>query len=112
MTKQKGSKERFMENPEFREEYARVDEEYGSGRGADSRPHGGEADAGGACPAARHDPARHCAAGGRMSPSFATLCRYAEAIGTENIGSSSRNHSDGQIESDLGSYARSRRSVV
>lgn len=28
MTKLKDLKKRFMENPEFREEYARVDEEY------------------------------------------------------------------------------------
>ena len=69
MTRLMDLKKRLMEDPEFRKEYARVDEEFeliealvrrlGTTQSAVARLEGG-----------------------RVSPSFATLRRYAEATGT------------------------------
>ena len=54
-----------------------------AGRGAGAGAHGGEADAGRTRPAPWHNPVgRGAAEGGRVSPSFATLRRYAAATGT------------------------------
>ena len=83
MTKLKKLKKRFMENPEFREEYARVDEEYAliealvRARAAAKLTQ--------AELARRLGTTQSAVArleGGRVSPSFATLRRYAEATGT------------------------------
>ncbi len=75
MTKLKDLKKRFMEDPEFREEYARADDEFTLVEALVTRPDGGQADAGGACPAPRYNPVRHRAAGGR--PGVAVLCHLA-----------------------------------
>lgn len=57
MTKLKELKARFMEDPEFREEYERVDEEYALIE-ALVRARAAAKLTGGACPAARHDAVR------------------------------------------------------
>ena len=83
MTKLKDLKKRFMEDAEFREEYARVDEEYAlveelvRARTAAKLTQ--------AEVARRLGTTQSAIArleGGRVSPSFATLRRYAEATGT------------------------------
>ena len=83
MTKLKDLKARFMDDPEFREEYARVDEEYAliealvRARAAANLTQAELAQRLGTTQSAI---AR--LEGGRISPSFATLRRYAEATGT------------------------------
>ena len=82
-TKLKDLKARFMEDQEFREEYARVDEEYAliealvrARRAANLTQ---------AELARRLGTTQSAVArleGGRVSPSFATLRRYAKATGT------------------------------
>ena len=83
MTKLKELKSRFMQDPEFREEYARVDEEYAliealvRARAAAKLTQ--------AELAKRLGTTQSAVArleGGRVSPSFVTLRRYAEATGT------------------------------
>lgn len=83
MTKLKDLKALFMKNPEFREEYARVDEEHAlvealvRARVATKPTQAGLA--------RRLGTTRSAVArleGGRASPSLATLHRYAEATGT------------------------------
>ena len=83
MTKLKELKKRLMEDPEFREAYARVDEEYAlveelvRARTAAKLTQ--------AEVARRLGTTQSAIArleGGRVSPSFATLRRYAEATGT------------------------------
>ena len=83
MTKLKDLKARFMENPEFREEYARVDEEYALIEAL--------VRARAAAKLTQAELARRLGTtqsaiarleGGRVSPSFSTLRRYAEATGT------------------------------
>ena len=83
MTKLKDLKARFMEDSEFREEYARVDEEYSliealvRARAAANLTQ--------AELARRLGTTQSAIArleGGRVSPSFSTLRRYAEATGT------------------------------
>ena len=83
MTKLKDLKARFMEDPEFRKEYARVDEEHSliealvRARIA-AKPTQEEL-------ARRLGTTRSAVArleSGRVSPSIATLRRYAEATGT------------------------------
>jgi len=83
MTKLRDLKERFMEDPEFREKYARVDEEYAliealiRARAAAKLTQ--------AELARRLGTTQSAVArleGGRVSPSFAALRRYAEATGT------------------------------
>lgn len=82
MAKLKELKERFMEDPEFREEYARVDDEHAlvevlvRARTAAKLTQ--------AEVARRLGTTQSAIArleGGRVSPSFATLRRYAEATG-------------------------------
>ena len=83
MTKLKDLKKRLMEDPEFREEYARVDEEYALVEEL--------VRARSAAKLTQTEVARRLGTtqsaiarleGGRVSPSFATLRRYAEATGT------------------------------
>ena len=83
MTKLKELKSRFMQDPEFREEYARVDEEYAliealvRARAAAKLTQ--------AELAKRLGTTQSAVArleGGWVSPSFVTLRRYAEATGT------------------------------
>lgn len=83
MTKLKDLKKRFMEDPEFREEYARVDEEYALVEAM--------VRARTAAKLTQAEVARRLGTtqsaiarleGGRVSPSFSTLRRYAEATGT------------------------------
>ena len=83
MTRLKDLKKRWMEDPEFREDYARVDDEYAlvealvSARAAANLTQ---------AELARRLGTTHSAIarleGGRVSPSLATLRRYAEATGT------------------------------
>ena len=82
MTKLKKFKKRLMEDPEFREEYARVDEEYALVEAL--------VRARTAAKLTQAELARRLGTtqsavvrleGGRVSPSFATLRRYAKATG-------------------------------
>lgn len=82
MAKLKELKKRFMEDPEFQEESARVDEEYALVEAL--------VRARAAAKLTQADVARRLGTtrsaitrleGGRVSPSFATLRRYAEATG-------------------------------
>lgn len=75
MAKLKELKKRFMENPEFREEYARV-EALVRARAAAKLT---QADVARRLGTTRSASAR--LEGGRVSPSFATLRRCAEATG-------------------------------
>ena len=83
MTKLKELKKRFMEDPGFREEYVRVDEEYALIEAlvrARTAANLTQTEV-----ARRLGTTQSAAArleGGRVSPSFATLRRYAEATGT------------------------------
>ena len=83
MTKLKGLKARLMEDAEFREEYARVEEEHALIEAlVRART---EAKLTQAELARRLGTTQSAVArleGGRVSPSFATLRRYAEATGT------------------------------
>ena len=83
MTKLKDLKKRLMEDPEFREEYARADDEFTLVEAL--------VRARAAAKLTQADLARRLGTtqsaiarleGGRVSPSFATLRRYAEATGT------------------------------
>ena len=83
MTKLKDLKKRFMEDPEFREEYARADDEFTLVEAL--------VRARTAAKLTQAELARRLGTtqsaiarleGGRVSPSFATLRRYAEATGT------------------------------
>ena len=86
MTKLKDLKKRLMEDPEFREEYARADDEFKlieallRARTAASLTQSELARRLGTTQSAI---AR--LEGGRVSPSFATLRRYAEATGTRLV---------------------------
>ena len=83
MTKLKELKKRFMEDPEFREEYARVDEEYALVEAllrARTTAKLTQADVARRLGTTQSAIAR--LEGGQVSPSFATLRRYAEATGT------------------------------
>ena len=83
MTKLKDLKARFMEDPEFREEYARVDEEYALIEAlvrARTAAKLTQAELARRLGTTQSAVAR--LEGGRVSPSFATLRRYAEATGT------------------------------
>ena len=83
MAKLKELKKRFMEDPEFREAYAQADEEYAlvealvRARAAAKLT---QADVAQRLGTTQSAIAR--LEGGRVSPSFATLRRYAEATGT------------------------------
>ena len=83
MTKLKALKERFMKDPEFREEYVRVDEEYALVEAL--------VRARTAAKLTQAELARRLGTtqsaiarleGGRVSPSVTTLRRYAAATGT------------------------------
>ena len=83
MAKLRELKKRFMEDPEFREAYAQADEEYALVEAL--------VRARAAAKLTQADIARRLGTtqsaiarleGGRVSPSFATLRRYAEATGT------------------------------
>ncbi len=83
MTKLKELKARFMKDPEFREEYGRIDEEYALIEAL--------VRARAAAKLTQAELARRLGTtqsaiarleGGRVSPSFATLRRYAAATGT------------------------------
>ena len=83
MTRLKDLKKRLMEDPEFREEYARADEEYKLIEAL--------VRARAAANLTQEELARRLGTtqsaiarleGGGVSPSFATLRRYAEATGT------------------------------
>ena len=83
MTKLKDLKARFMENPEFREEYVRVDEEYALVEAlvrARSAAKLTQAELARRLGTTQSAVAR--LEGGRVSPSFSILRRYAEATGT------------------------------
>lgn len=86
MTKLKDLKRRLMEDPEFREEYARADDEFKLIEAL--------VRARTAASLTQSDLARRLGTtqsaiarleGGRVSPSFATLRRYAEATGTRLV---------------------------
>ena len=83
ITRPKDLKKRLMEDPEFREEYARADDEFAliealvRARAAAKLTQAQLAERLGTTQSAI---AR--LEGGRVSPSFATLRRYAEATGT------------------------------
>ena len=83
MTKLKDLKARFMEDPEFREEYAHIDEEYAL---IEALVHARTtANLTQEQLARRLGTTQSAVArleGGRVSPSFATLRRYARATGT------------------------------
>ena len=83
MTKLQDLKKRFMEDPEFREEYARVDEEYALVEAlirARTAAKLTQAEVARRLGTTQSAIAR--LEGGRVSPSFSTLRRYAEATGT------------------------------
>lgn len=83
MTKLKDLKDRFMRDPEFREEYARVDEENALVEAlvrARSAANLTRAELAGRIGTTQSAVAR--LEGGRVSPSFTTLRRCAEATGT------------------------------
>jgi DNA-binding XRE family transcriptional regulator len=83
MTKLKQLKNRFMEDPEFREEYARADEEYALVEAlvrARTTAKLTQAEVARRLGTTQSAIAR--LEGGQVSPSFATLRRYAEATGT------------------------------
>ena len=83
MTKLKDLKARFMEDSAFREEYARIDEEYALIEAlvrARSAAKLTQAELARRLGTTQSAVAR--LEGGRVSPSFATLRRYAEATGT------------------------------
>ena len=82
MTELKVLKERFMEDPEFREEYARVDEEYALVEAlvrARAAANLTQAEVARRLGTTQSAIAR--LEGGKVSPSFATLRRYAAATG-------------------------------
>ncbi len=83
MTKLTELKKRFMEDPEFREEYARADEEYALVEALVRARTAAKLTQ--AAVARRLGTTQSAIArleGGRVSPSFTTLRRYAEATGT------------------------------
>ena len=83
MTKLKELKQRFMEDPEFREEYARVDDEYTLVEAlvrARTTAKLTQAEVARRLGTTQSAIAR--LEGGKVSPSFTTLRRYAEATGT------------------------------
>ncbi len=83
MTKLKDLKARFMEDPEFREEYARVEEEFALIEAlvrARTAAQLTQAELARRLGTTQSAVAR--LEGGRVSPSFATLRRYAAATGT------------------------------
>ena len=83
MTKLKELKRRFMDDPKFREEYARVDNEYALVEALVSARTAAKLTQ--AEVARRLGTTQSAVArleGGRVSPSFATLRRYADATGT------------------------------
>jgi DNA-binding transcriptional regulator YiaG len=83
MTKLKDLKARLMEDPEFREEYARIDGEYALIEAlvrARTAAKLTQAELASRLGTTQSAVAR--LEGGRVSPSFATLRRYAEATGT------------------------------
>ena len=83
MMKLKELKKRLMEDPEFREEYARVDEEYALVEAlvrARTIAKLTQADVARRLGTTQSAIAR--LEGGKVSPSFTTLRRYAEATGT------------------------------
>ncbi len=83
MTKLKDLKARFMEDPEFRKEYARVDEEYELVEAlvrARTAAKLTQAELAQRLGTTQSAVAR--LEGGRVSPSFSTLRRYAEATGS------------------------------
>ena len=83
MTKLKDLKKRWMEDPEFREEYAKADEEYALVEAlvrARTAANLTQAELARQIGTTQSAVAR--LEGGRVSPSFATLRRYAEATGT------------------------------
>ena len=83
MTKLKELKKCFMEDPAFREEYARVDEEYALVEAlvrARTAARLTQAEVARRLGTTQSAIAR--LEGGKVSPSFTTLRRYAEATGT------------------------------
>ena len=83
MTKLKDLKATFMEDPEFREEYARIEDEYALVEAlvrARTAAKLTQAELARRLGTTQSAVAR--LEGGRVSPSFATLRRYAEATGT------------------------------
>ena len=86
MTKLRELKKRLMDDPEFREEYARVDNEYALVEALVSARTAAKLTQ--AEVARRLGTTQSAVArleGGRVSPSFVTLRRYAEATGTRLI---------------------------
>ena len=65
MTRLRDLKKRLVKDPEFREEYARADEEFALIEALVRARMASEADAGGTCAPARHDSVRSCKAGRR-----------------------------------------------
>ena len=77
MTELKELKKRFMEDPEFRQDYARVDEAYALVEALVSRPDDSEAHAGGGRTAAGDDAVGNRAAGRRTR---VTIVRHAAPL--------------------------------
>ena len=95
MTKPKDLKKRFMEDPEFREQYARVDEEYALVEAlVGARTAAKLTQAAVARPLGTTQSAIARVEGGQVSPSFAMLRRHAEATGTLLTIAAGRNQSD------------------
>ena len=83
MTRLKDLKRRWMEDPEFREDYARVDDEYALAEAlVSARTAANLTQAELARQLGTTQSAVARLEGGRVSPSLATLRRYAEATGT------------------------------
>lgn len=87
MAKLKDLTERFMQDPTFREEYARADEDYTVGGGDGPCPRGRELDASRPGSAYRHYAVGDCTAGGgrtfAVGQNPAPLCRsnrYAATV--------------------------------
>ena len=83
MTRLKDLKRLWMEDPEFREDYARVDDEYALAEAlVSARTAANLTQAELARQLGTTQSAVARLEGGRVSPSLATLRRYAEATGT------------------------------
>lgn len=86
MTKLKDLKRRLMEDPEFRDEYARADDEFKLVEAlVRARMAAGLTQSELARRLGTTQSAIARLEGGRVSPSFATLRRYAEATGTRLV---------------------------
>ena len=107
MTKPKDLKKRFMEDPEFREQYARVDEEYALVEAlVGARTAAKLTQAAVARPLGTTQSAIARVEGGQVSPSFAMLRRHAEATGTLLTIAAGRKPVRQRLQSGLGPVRR------